>query len=263
MQTCQHRHTRATHPSCFGEIINQIEVSIKPRGDSIKIIPLSDLHIGAPHFNETKAQKFIDYIKNTKDTYTVIVGDLIENATRYSVGDGVYTQTMSPDAQREYAVQLLKPISKKILCLADGNHSFRTMKDSGLSPEKLIAEKLDVEYIGWGGLLKINLGNLSYLIHITHGSGGGTTIGGMANKLMKQASRVRADIYLRGHHHTKFVFEDQIEEWGVIRKRGYGITGSFLNYKGSYAEQAEFSIPVQGCIKIKLYVNEFDFHLNI
>lgn len=65
-------------------------VDFNPIGDRISIVPVHDIHYGAHNCNKLKFQAFLDYIEDSEDTYMLSVGDLIENATKTSVGMGVY-----------------------------------------------------------------------------------------------------------------------------------------------------------------------------
>ena len=52
--------------------------------DSIKIIPIADMHCGSVNFNIKQWKKFKDYVLSNNDIYIVIVGDLIDNQTKNS-----------------------------------------------------------------------------------------------------------------------------------------------------------------------------------
>jgi len=52
----------------------------------LKIIPISDLHIGSPECNQAQVHSYIEQLKSEKDTYCILSGDLIENVIVGSVG---------------------------------------------------------------------------------------------------------------------------------------------------------------------------------
>ena len=49
---------------------------------SIKIIPLGDVHRGSQQFDETLFLKTINKIQKDKSCYTILMGDLIDNALK-------------------------------------------------------------------------------------------------------------------------------------------------------------------------------------
>ena len=72
-------------------------------------------------------------IAQEDDSYIVIVGDLLNNATRSSVSD-VYAEVLSPSQALDYAVSLLQPIADKILGVVGGNHERRSAREVDLDP---------------------------------------------------------------------------------------------------------------------------------
>ena len=65
-------------------------------GNDITIVPIADVHLGAPECMEQEFVKFIAEVKDTPDLYLILGGDLVNNGTRSSVGVSVYRDTMPP-----------------------------------------------------------------------------------------------------------------------------------------------------------------------
>lgn len=242
--------------------------NFQPKGEFVRIVPLGCIHVGHRNFNEKQVQGYLDYILNTPDTYTLLMGDTVENvlsetATRQA--GSIHDQVMSVEEQRKYAVQLLKPLAdaNKILCGMEANHSIRSWNEAGFSVEEYICDQLGVPFTKVDALLEITVGTKVYRIHATHGTGGGTSLPSVFGKLLAQANRIEAaDVYLRSHHHQKlladiFVFDARS---GKLQKKMLGATGCFMDYLGSYAHRKEYKPVVLGTIKIKLYKNRKDIH---
>jgi len=242
--------------------------NFKPDSDCIRLIPLGDVHYGARNCAKQKFLDTIDFIKNTKDTYMLGMGDLLENATRYSVGSGVYQQ-IPPEQQYEEMIDILRPIRKKIIGMHVGNHEDRSIKEVGLNPMQLMCRELDITYLGYSVFSKLKVGNNNYIIHSTHGSAGSRLPQSKIATVIRQAQSFEADIYLYGHLHElaeytglhKYV--DTRNKHVKEKKRHYILTGSFLEYDDSYAEQKSLIPAKLGCPRISLYKNEWDCHVSI
>jgi len=246
-----------------------IEIPLKkPHPDYITIIPIGDQHIGNPYSNREQAINFRDYVLNTPNTYTINMGDDMENIIREGKGD-IYEQQMSPYYQNQEATKFWKPVQDagKLLCILDDNHAHRSQISVDWRIVKDRCDALGARYGGFGAFLDLRIGEQQYTIYALHGKRSGTTDSGALNNVIKMNQRCIADIYLRGHHHRKIVHQDEIKKLtkhGLQEhKRTYGITGSFLEWDDSYAEQFEYNINVKGCIKLKLFIEKWDVHSSL
>ena len=102
-------------------------------GRTAKVWAVADVHIGARECDLEGFADFIAKVARDADSYVVIVGDLLNNATRSSVSD-VYLETMSPSQSVDYAVSLLQPIAGRILGVVGGNHERRSRREVDLDP---------------------------------------------------------------------------------------------------------------------------------
>ena len=219
---------------------------ILPYYNTYNIIPISDAHCGDRNFDEQKLKNLVKDIKNQENTYAVLIGDLINNATKNSKSN-VYLDLLSPREQKRHIIEILSEIQHKILGATSGNHEERTSNESGQDITEDIAEALKIPYDPFGILYNIKCGSfkrgkLNYTLYTTHGSAGGGTVGNALNKLLSLKNIVHADLYFMGHTHKIAATKDMVympdTRHGKIIKviRHYAIAGSYLDY-GGYAER--------------------------
>lgn len=222
--------------------------------EEFELIPIGDTHIGSPTCEIEAIKKTVEYVRSGENRYAIIHGDLIDNGIPSSKTD-VITQTMSMQDQIDLAVELLKPIQDKILCIIDGNHEERTQRVAGIDVTSFIAFKLGIEEIysrGTGAILldlKFGKGKRSgvktashhFTVVVAHGARSGTTIGSAATGLENlQKIIVNADLYVIGHTHKilNFVKEIyQVNNYGYLETKiqYYVNSTAFLNY-GDYGK---------------------------
>ena len=211
----------------------------------IEIIQFCDLHCGSPKFNYRAYKKHEDYILAAPNRYVTCHGDILNNSIKESVGS-VY-EDMRPRDQRISAVAMLDKIKHRILCITSGNHCERTTRAVDMKPAEDIAYRLGVPYFNFEVLLKIRLGEsvkqrpVYYTAYVTHGSGGGQTIGAKANRLEKLQYIVLSDVYLMGHTHQVITFpgcvyvpERQCD--AVAKKTMWFVNGSSFVDRENYAK---------------------------
>ena len=183
--------------------------------DTLQILPLADLHIGDIHSDGKKIQEWLTYIGNTDNCYTILNGDLCDNAIRTSIGD-TYAASLSPMAQLEQAVKLFGPIKDKILAVLPGNHEARTYKTDGIDMTQVICNQLGIgeRYSPASALVFIQFGKqcsnkhgfpVLYSVYAVHGSGGGKKEGAKLQRVVDLSSIVDADIYLHSHTHMPLI----------------------------------------------------------
>ena len=185
-----------------------------PAKDTIKIYPVGDVHLGAVQCNEAAWRQFIKAISDDPNAYVVLLGDLLDNSTRNSVGSP-YDATMSPMEQKKAMCKYLDPIKDRILAMTTGNHEARTTKESDVDLTADIATKLDIEdrYRREICYVKIALGKRSdgspqqtYNLVMTHGAGGGALTGSGINKNERFSAVIEnVDIFVSGHTHKPAV----------------------------------------------------------
>lgn len=238
-------------------------------GHDITVIPVADVHLGSPECREQEFMEFIQKVKETPNTYLVLLGDLIDNGTKSSVTNP-FRATMPPSQQKREMANILEPVKDRILCILPGNHERRSMKDADDDPVYDIAAKLDIEHLYRENIafVKIQLGTEDaqdehsnskyrpcYCLVVTHGAGGGIMTGSSVNRNERFGYAIEGmDVLITGHTHKplttqpgKIVIDLRNNQVGVKPFRTVVAT-SWLDY-GSYAARMML-LPSSFCLNM-------------
>jgi len=235
---------------------------------SIDLIPLGDIHLGAPTTDLDLLQRELDWAKKT-GAKILGMGDMIEVATKDSVGAGWVEQKMSPDKQIDTITEMFEPLKGQIIGWHSGNHEGRAWKTTGIDVAKQIARNLGVPYYGHSKFTKIKVGEFNYYVYSTHGSSGAKMPHTKIKSCIDLAQHQSADLYLMGHVHQldtnsfDIRYPDSKNKKVAKKKRYFVLTGHFLDYEGSYAEQHNMYPSKLGVAKIKLNGEKWDIHVSI
>jgi len=236
-----------------------IKIELPKTLKEVEILPLADLHLGDAHCDLDAIKENIKYIAEHDNVYTVLNGDLINNATKTSVSD-VYSEMLTPSQQLHQVAEMLKPIKDKILCMTNGNHENRAWKQDGIDLSEILAIELGIreKYAQESALLFIKVGeNVArlkdarghqhlYSLYVKHGVGGGRKVGGKVNNLEAMSDVVDADIYIMSHVHLPAVFKENYFRTDFTKQTVIEVeklflnTGAYLKY-GGYGESFGFT----------------------
>jgi predicted phosphodiesterase len=258
------RFRELNKPEAYNDYIHRKKIFTFPENGSfdetVTIIPITDIHFGSKQCNTKMLKDLLQFILDTPNCYTIFLGDQTETATKQSIGMGVYEEDFDIRDQIRLMVRMLKPLAEagKILGILTGNHEMRVAYATSLNPAELIADALDVPYLGFQGYIRINVGKQTYRIFAHHGVGGGSTPAGKLNAMRKLNLVAEADIYLSGHTHGRMDDEDKLmvfDDSGYVRERRryYVVAGSFLEYFDGYAEMKNLAPSITGSVALKLY----------
>lgn len=239
--------------------MKEITIDLGNKYNDIFILPLGDLHLGDPNCDIDKIKMCIDFIKNTPNCFTILNGDLMNNALKSSKSDS-YVESMTMEEEQDALIELLTPIKDKILYMTQGNHEYRTSLLVGIDPLRSVARELGLvkngRYSDNSYMITLSFGKRnglmgvrnSYSIFGMHGSGGGRRIGSTANVLEDMANIIpNADLYIHSHTHNTLSFNKPIYIYNKMNKkleyhdRVFFNTNSFVKY-GGYAERKAFAM---------------------
>lgn len=242
--------------------MKSIKIDLPRELKRIELHTFADEHLGDEHCDIKRLLQRIEYVKNTPSAYCILNGDIIDNATKTSIGD-TYTQEFNPMEQLQRAVEIFEPIKDKILCITHGNHENRTYKKEGINLSSLIARQLGlserytptsaVVFLRFGQMTpghkesngSGNIRKICYTIYVLHGSGGGRKEGAKVIRLADMASIIDTDIYIHSHTHLPMIMKqafhriDPRNSAVALVNKLFVNTAANLDY-GGYGEAGEF-----------------------
>ena len=232
------------------------------------LLPFGDIHLGHANTDISMVNGYLTWAK-MNNAWILLMGDLIENNNKRSVGAGVYEQTMNPDDQVEEVIDMLMPMKDQIIGCLTGNHEERLFKDSGLDPSRFIAKALGCPYMRYAGFIRAYVNQIPYTIYATHGGSGSSTTAGKINAVQKLALIADADVYLMGPVHDVGDFPriqkvyDKRSKTIIDRRQHFVLTGNYITYNDSYGEMKNYIPPKLGAPRIRLSGTELDTHVSI
>lgn len=222
--------------------------------ETVELYILGDLHLEDKLCDRKKFEKWKSEVLAEDNRYIILNGDLIDNATKNSIGD-TYEATMNPQQALDTLVQLLEPVKDRILAISEGNHENRSYKSEGIKLMDIVSSRLGIRsrYSTGANCLFLSFGknrgrdsrNTVYSIYSKHGAGGGKAIGGKANALLAMAETIDADLYIHSHTHVPIItknnfFRSDYRNRQITEvKHTFVNANAFLNF-GSYGEAMGF-----------------------
>jgi hypothetical protein len=250
-----------------GEVVSLKQFLSGYQGEhqSMYIVFLGDLHYGNKHYDQRyldRAFKFID--KNRKRCRVVLMGDLMEVATKTSVGRSVYEESYPTQRQFEVAVEQFKPYADLVDLVIEGNHEERIIRDTSFEIIQEFCHRLDRfdAYGKFSGVVNYNLAsNLTYSLYAWHGATGGTKESSVINGLLGMRERCIAHLYAMGHTHKLLSFNREVrvpapgsDDLAVI-KQMFVNTGTAVG-DGGYGEQKGFATNRIGFGAVQLFSDQ-------
>ncbi len=257
-------------------------IEVKDYRRKVYLIPFGDLHLGSPYIDAEKIDGYLEWIKKNK-AYVFLMGDLFDIATLDSATE-VWGQQMSINNAIKVLVEKFTPIKKQIIGAIIGNHEDRLIRYSNFNPVQTLCDMLEVPYCNYSAVLRFRVGGhtnsklnivsptVEYVFYAHHTTGGGATIGGKLNRIVKlNAIFAGADAYLGGHNHAKALGEESVfylskngrgEAKLLQKKVMYIDTGSFTTYENSYAEKQMLGPNHTGAVRIRMSGSRKDLHVS-
>ena len=249
-----------------------VKVDLSQDLKQIELHTFADEHIGDAQCDMARLKERIKYVAETPNAYCILNGDILDNASRSSIGD-IETRELNIMGQIQHGVELFTPIKDKILCITNGNHENRAYRKEGVDISRLVALQLGLGdvYSPTSALLFLRFGKMSshhqnrralYTIYCNHGSGGGRKEGAKAIRLADMSSIVDADIYIHSHTHLGMIMKQGFFRTDLSTSSVQNVTKLFVNTSsnlnyGGYGEAQEFKpnskdtpvIYLNGCKK--------------
>lgn len=227
------------------------------------VIFLGDVHYGSPQCDINRFLKMLEYCRQN-GVYVLLMGDLLETATKGSVGAGIYEQECNPNSQYEQMVEWLRPLAEAKLILGThfGNHECRIYNDSGVNISKAMARELGVSYLGDACWSQFNVGKEKYLIYSLHGRSNARFDGTALLAVERISVSFYADLVAHAHQHkciNSIVLMQKVVN-GLVKehKKHLLVTGAYLKYDRSYGQAYGLPISKLGSPKVKFYSERHD-----
>lgn len=221
------------------------------------ILLINDWHLGSHAVNEPLMNRIFDFVNTNRDSTRILMnGDLFHNITKHSKGD-MTDQTMTPQQQLDYAVELFKPYADLIDGVTIGNHDWRSL-EAGLDIMLEFCHRLGISenYLEYRGVVGYSINKNFYSIELYHGSGGGGTLASVERNLVK-TKRSNSDVYAIAHYHKEFCKpykEYNIDPFnGVVKEyKKWYVCGNTLVDTENYAKKFAYdeSFPSQAVLKL-------------
>jgi len=172
---------------------------------------LSDVHIAADRHQRKALDARLRRVKEGGPSHRLILhGDWMDYCNK--TGKSFRHGAMSPQAELDEVVKILAPFASQIDLMLNGNHEFRSERESGLDAMATIAARIGCARAYRRGPSVVrysyhkstgNHGSCRFhaeiLVH--HGFGGGTP-GAASNNIEKLANwKQDADVVVMGHNH--------------------------------------------------------------
>lgn len=216
-----------------------VKIDLSSNLKKVEIHTFADEHIGDDNCDIQRLKQRIQYIKDTPNAYCILNGDILDTATRSSIGD-IETRELNIMEQIQYGINLFEPIKDKILCVTNGNHEARVYRKEGVDISRLVAMQLGLsdKYSGDSVVLFLRFGKQSshfkgspvrYTFYINHGRGGGRKEGAKAIRLADMASIIDTDIYIHSHTHLPMIMKQGFHRIDAINSTFANVTKLFVN----------------------------------
>ncbi len=217
---------------------------------------------------------YLNWVKERPNARIFLNGDIFNVASRISKTDPFSTNT----AEYQEAIDIFKPYASQIIGATDGNHENRMMEMFGVSPTQYLCLALNIPYCQWSAIVRLKVGkrdkingnryHQNYFLYFHHTTGGGNTVGGKINRVVKLRDIAEGiDVYFGSHNHQLAVAPQDVYcpsiQGGLIKRRiWYVDCGSYLEWNNSYAEKGMMAPTKLGSPRIRFSGNH-DHAVNV
>lgn len=234
----------------------RLDVTVPDSWDTIWLAPLYDVHLGHHAHDAETFGRHLDWLERTPNVLTWNGGDLFENASKLSVGTGVYEQLSTPQQQLEDSAVSIAGIRHKMLFAIPGNHEDRAGV-AGLDIARQVATMLEVPFFPDYCFCFVKWRGNTFRILAHHGAGGASTAGAQRMAARKDIAWAKPiDLFWTGHLHNPLVdvlYQTDIDNDEIVERNGMVIISpSYLKYFGTYAAKKRYPPGSRGLAGVTL-----------
>jgi hypothetical protein len=180
----------------------EMHVTVPDSWPYVHLAPLYDVHIGHQLHDAKLFARHCKWLLEEPYVLTWDGGDMIENASKLSIGAGVYEQDFDPQNQLVQAAKQLAGLHHKMLFKLPGNHEDRTLI-MGVDVGQWLAWLLDIPYFADYAFITIKFAGNNFRLLAHHGTGAAQTAGGQLMAARKDIPFFKVfDLYWTGHIHS-------------------------------------------------------------
>lgn len=188
----------------------------KVEEDYAEIFLFGDSHYGAKAQDRKLIRDGVKYVLHTPNCFAVKVGDILDNSLLGKFGIIGESKSVA-DSLADFKLDFMPLIKEgKFLGAVPGNHDMRISKSLGsyFDPVEQFLGEYDIAYGCPHLIIWSSVGRSGFLGFVTHGSGGGGTLGAVANSMIKSTNEISdADWYAQGHFHQEIIAPSVIRPW--------------------------------------------------
>jgi len=215
---------------------NQVEVTL-PEESTINF--MGDLHFGNPNTDNKRIQQEVEVIKNTPNSFVVLMGDMVDGIFWGGASQSEQNQTMGE--QYGFLRTLFKELKDKIITGVSGEHDSKWASKSGSDPYDIMTAETGAPYVRGVAEIGINVGDWLYKLVASHKARGHSMYN--KNHPTYRESRFHlqgGDIYASAHNHQKQVSQEVLRDFGgETREVTHVAIGSYKS-KDEYGDRSGF-----------------------
>lgn len=258
-----------------------VEIALDDWDECVQLVLVGDLHLGHAQTNEALVEETAKRLE-APNTYWIDLGDSID-AIRMSdprfdprsmpdwigLADLVDLPRAQVDRYRHYFGRLGSTCWARLF----GNHEATLQKYSERDIYRELSDAIGLEpgrALGYSGFVRVRfrrragekqrvVDTWTQTLYISHGSGGGKLAGSKALNLERLVLGWDADIYVRGHTHTKLVLEKRVlgvspKTLEIVDKQQVMVNvGAFLDGREGYPEYTGLYPQALGPVELWFY----------
>jgi hypothetical protein len=175
----------------------------------VRLYPLVCMHLGSPQCDYKFLTEHVKRIARDSNARWIYLGDGGECVTTLSKGD-LYGQLLSPQLQQEALLDILAPIKEKGLFGVRGNHGHRIYKETGLSFDHTLCQRLGIPYMGVGTFANLVVNRSSYDLYCHHGTDSGISLRAKISAAESFGRFINADAIFTAHSHVAMQLQPTI-----------------------------------------------------
>lgn len=174
---------------------------------------IGDIHFGHPNTNIDRVIQELEVIRNTPNSYVLLVGDLVDGI--FWGGDSGGEQSANLTEQRGFLTSLFSSLKGRVIAGIGGEHDQKWSSKTGADPYFDFTERTGAPYIRGIAEIEIGVGEETYKIVASHRSRGFS----MYNKNHPTYREARfelqdADVYVSAHTHRKQISKETLRKFG-------------------------------------------------